>query len=91
MGTKGQLENILAELGRKIDVLISETKDSTEDVREEVERKIQDLKKRKEKLENDFEKYKDDNEGKWDDAKSHANTALIELKKAVEILFKGKK
>ena len=86
--TKGQVEKILAELGKKIDQLIVETKSASGDVREDVEKKIKELKKKKEKLEEDFESYKGKNEGKWQDAKSHLSSAAQELKKAIEAMFK---
>ncbi|MFY0606165.1 MAG: hypothetical protein JXR10_05590 [Cyclobacteriaceae bacterium] len=89
--TKGQVENILAELGKKIDVLIEEAKHAGADVRDDLEEKIQKLKKKKEKIEVDFEDYKDKNEDKWQDAKSHLSQALNELVKAVEAVFKDKK
>ena len=49
--TKGQVEQILTELGKKIDLLILETKDASKEVREDVEKKIVELKKRKKKVE----------------------------------------
>ena len=52
--TKGQVEGILAELGKKIDQLIVEAKGASKEVRDDVEVKIQELKKKKEKLEDDF-------------------------------------
>jgi chromatin remodeling complex protein RSC6 len=88
--TKGQVEGILTELGKKIDLLIVEAKGASKEVRDDVEEKIQELKKKKEKIEKDFDGYKDKNEDKWNDAKSHFMTALSELKKAVESVFKDK-
>lgn len=85
--TKGQVENILAELGKKIDLLIVETKHASADVREDVEKKIKELKKKKQKIEEDFETYKSKNDGKWQDAKSHLSSALQELKMAIEAVF----
>ncbi len=89
--TKGQVENLLAELGKKIDVLIEETKHAGSDVHEDLDKKIKQLKKKKEKIEKDFEGYKDKNEDKWQDAKSHLTQALNEMVKAVEVIFKDKK
>lgn len=86
--TKGQVENILTELGKKIDQLISETKDASKDVREEVETKISDLKKKKAGIEKDFEKYKEANGDRWKEAKGHLSTALGEVIKAAEKVFK---
>lgn len=85
--TKGQVEEILAELGKKIDVLIKETKDASGEVRDDIEDKIKDLKSRKSKLENDFKSYKDKNEDKWQEIKHHLVTAIQELRLAVETAF----
>lgn len=89
--TKGQVESILAELGKKIDVLILEAKHASVEVRDDVERKIQELKKNKEKIERDFYEYKDKHEGKWYEAKTHLGSALHELKKAMDAVFKTEK
>ncbi|MAE86814.1 MAG: hypothetical protein CMB80_29030 [Flammeovirgaceae bacterium] len=89
--TKGQVEGILAELGKKIDQLIVEAKGASKEVRDDVEVKIQELKKKKEKLEDDFNEYKEKNGDKWHDAKSHLMVALSELKKAVESVFRDDK
>ncbi|MEQ8473350.1 MAG: hypothetical protein RIC35_19290 [Marinoscillum sp.] len=89
--TKGQVEGILSELGKKIDHLIHETKDAREDVREDFEKKIKELKKKKAKIEGEFNEYKDKHGDKWTDAKSHLSSALQELKKAVESVFKESK
>ena len=42
--SKGKVENLLTELGKKIDHLIDQAKDASEDVREEVDQKIEELK-----------------------------------------------
>ncbi len=89
--TKGQVEQILTELGKKIDLLILETKDASKEVREDVEKKIVELKKRKKKVEADYNAYKDKNDDKWQDIKQHLVSAVNELKKAVETAFKDSK
>lgn len=86
---KGQVENLLSELGKKIDHLIIETKGAKDEVTVEIEKKITEVKK-KEKLEADFESYKDKNEDKWHEAKTHLNGALDELKKAISAMMKNK-
>lgn len=84
--TKGrQVEEILSELGKKIDVLISETKEAKDDVTADIEKKIQELKKRKEKLEKDWEEYKE--QDKWQETKSHFMNALHEVRAAIDTLF----
>ena len=89
--TKGQVDGILAELGKKIDQLIVEAKGASKEVRDEVEVKIQELKSKKEKIEEDFNDYKEKNGDKWVEAKNHLAAALGELKKAVESVFKENK
>ncbi len=89
--TKGQVEGILAELGKKIDHLIVEAKGASKEVRDDVEDKIQELKKKKEKIEDDFFEYKEKNGDKWQDAKSHLTAAIGELKKAMDSVLGDKK
>ena len=85
--TKGQVEEILSELGKKIDLLIQETKSAGGEVRDDIEDRIKDLKKRKSRLESDFRAYKDKNDDKWQEIKQHLVTAVHELKLAVETAF----
>ncbi len=86
--TKGRVEDLLRELGKKIDELIIEAKDAKDEIRDEVEKKIQDLKRKKEELEKEMEDYK--NQEKWQEAREHFFTALQELKKAAETIFSKK-
>ena len=90
MDNKGQVENILRELGQKIDELIVEAKGATGEVREELEQKIKEFKEKKWSLEEDFENFKKDNEGKWDEIKSHLSSAASELELAVKAALKRK-
>ena len=83
--SKGQVENLLTELGKKIDHLIVEAKEATGDLQEDIEKKIHDLKERKDKLEEEFEDFK--SQEKWQEAKLHFVSAAGELKKAVEKVF----
>ena len=88
--TKGQVENILAELGKKIDQLIEDAKEAKDTIRDDLEEKIEELKKKKEKIEEDFQNYQEKNEGKWDEVKDHLESALNELKLAAATAFKKK-
>ncbi len=83
--TQGKVEEVLRELGKKIDELIVEATEVKDDLRDEVEKKIRDLKTKKEKLEDEIEDYK--KQEKWHEAKEHFFTALQELKKAAESVF----
>lgn len=84
--SKGKVENLLSELGKKIDHLIVEAKEASGDVREDVNEKIQDLKERKEKLEEEFQEFK--NQERWQEAKTHFASAAEELKMAMGKVFK---
>jgi hypothetical protein len=85
---QGQVENILKELGRKIDVLIADAKEAKDEIRDDIEVKISELKSRKDQLEDEFEEFKTNNEGKWGEIKSHLKVAAEEIKKAAEAAFK---
>lgn len=88
--TKGQVENILAELGKKIDQLIEDAKGAKDTIRDDLEIKIEELKKKKEGIEEDFKNYQQKNEGKWDEVKDHLENALTELKMAASTAFRKK-
>ena len=83
--SRGKVEEILRELGQKIDILINETTLSSIEVRNELEKSIQLLKTRKEKLEEEFNTYA--GQEKWQTTKNHFGNAIGELKKAVEVLL----
>ena len=88
MSEKKNVESILAELGKKIDHLIEETKKAGNKVSEETEKKINDLKKQKEKLEEQIKDRTGDSGEKWGQAKEHLNDAADAVRKAFEALFK---
>ena len=87
--SKGKMEDILRELGHKIDILINEATSSSREVRSELDKAIQSLKKRKEKLEEEFNTYT--GQKKWQTTKNHFGNAIGELKKAVEALLNKNK
>lgn len=87
MNEQGKVEEILAELGKKIDHLIEETKRAGSNVSEEAEKKINDLKAQKEKLEDDFKNYSSGGGEKWERAKIHLNEAATEIRRAFEAVF----
>ena len=84
--SKGKVENLLSELGKKIDHLMEEAKEASADVKDEVQEKIEDLKERREKLEEEFQEFK--SQEKWQEAKTHFSSAASELKLAMEKVFK---
>lgn len=87
---KGQLESVLADLGKKIDQLIAETKVATADVREEMEKKVTELHQKRNQIEDEIRAYRDKNEPKWKEAREHLNNAAGEMKKALDKLFERK-
>lgn len=87
---QGQVENMLKELGEKIDKLILEARNAKDDVRDEFEEKINELKNKKFKLEDEFESFKQKNEGKWEEIKTHLSSAAEEIKMAAEAAFRKK-
>jgi len=87
---QGQVEKILKELGKRIDDLIIEAKGAKDEIRDEVEDKIKELKNKKTKLDDEYQSFKDKNEGKWEEIKSHLGSAAEEIKMAAEAAFKKK-
>ncbi len=88
--TKGQVEDILSELGKKIDQLIEDAKGAKDTIRDDIEIKIEELKEKKSNIEEEFNAYQEKHEGKWDDVKGHLEKALNELKMAAASAFKKK-
>ena len=80
-----KIEDLLRELGKKIDILIAEGKEAKDEVRDDIEKKIAELRKKKEQLEEDIRNYKQ--KESWQDAKTHFSNALNELRNAVESLI----
>ena len=86
---KGRMENILAELGRKIDQALEKAKDSSGDIREEFSAKMEDFNKTKERIETEFRDFANDDE-KWKEVQIRLQIAATELRKAFEITFSKK-
>ena len=78
--TAGKLEDVLRELGKKIDHLIDEAKDAKDEIRDDLEEKIQDLKAKKDKIEEDIHTYKDSE--KWQETKEEQNLFKKFLKRS---------
>lgn len=81
----GKIEEMLRELGKKIDHLIEEAKDAKDEIRDDLEVKIKDLKTKKDKIEEDISNYKDDE--KWQETKTHFSKALAEFRQAMESMI----
>ncbi len=88
MNTKDRtVEDLFKDLGRKIDQLIERGKMSSEEVRDELDKRMDEIRKNKEKLEEDFKNFTGDKE-KWSAVENSLENAAKELKKAVETAFK---
>lgn len=88
MSERKNVEGILAELGRKIDELISEAKQAGKGVSEEIEEKIEELKLQKEKLEEKLKAGEGDSKEKWMEFREHLNDAAEAIHKAFASIFK---
>ena len=82
---KGKIEGLLADLGRKMDGLLSKAKQASEE--HHLNDKLDELNTAKEKLERELNQYVQDDE-RWQEVKSNLRTAAGELKKAFETTFR---
>jgi polyhydroxyalkanoate synthesis regulator phasin len=91
METKDKsVEDLFRDLGRKIDQLIERGKMNSEEVRIELDKRVEEIRKNKEKLESDFKNFTGDKD-KWKAVENSLENAAKELRKAVETAFKSKK
>lgn len=88
MSDKKSVESILAELGKKIDHLIEETKKAGTKVSGETEKKIEELRQQKDRLEEEIKNRSGNTGEKWSHARDHLNDAADAMRKAMETLFK---
>ena len=84
---QGKTEEILSELGRKIDILIKETKTASGDVKQGLEDRIEEIRKNKQELENELQGLGRNHEGKWRAMENHLSNAAEEVKEAIRIVF----
>ena len=90
MDTKDRtVEDLFRDLGKKIDQLIERGKMSSEDVREDLDKRVEEIRKNKENLEEDFKNFTGDKE-KWKAVENSLENAARELRKAVETAFRKK-
>ncbi|MEQ8904676.1 hypothetical protein [Ekhidna sp.] len=89
MSEKRKVEDILAELGKKIDHLVEETKQAGSKVSEDMEEQIAKLKAQKEKLENQINDRTTKSGKKWVEAREHMNDAAAAINKALGVFFKS--
>lgn len=88
MSEKRKVEDILAELGKKIDRLVEETKEAGSKVSEDMEVQIEKLKTQKEKIEEQIRNRSSNGNEKWSQVREHLNDAAEALHRAFGSLFK---
>jgi len=86
MENQGKMENMLKDLGRKIDELIAKSKDGTSDFKMDIDARKEELKRNMETLETETKRFVQDKE-KWRDVEAKLKNVVIELKDAVETAF----
>ncbi|MEO9483846.1 MAG: hypothetical protein ABJG47_10390 [Ekhidna sp.] len=89
MSEKRKVEDILTELGKKIDHLVAETKKAGTKVSDDMEKQIQKLKSQKDKLEEDLKNQASHGGEKWGQARDHMNDAAAAINKALGVFFKS--
>ena len=87
---QGRMEDLLKDLGRKIDEIVSKTKDGTQDFKVDIDARKEELKRNMDTLENETKKFIQDKE-KWTEVESKLKNVVYELKDAVETAFSVKK
>lgn len=87
MSEKKKAEEVLAELGRKIDELIAEAKTAGKGVADDLEDKISHLKDQKEELEMRIKEGLGQSNEKWTEIREHLNEAAEALHKAFRSLL----
>jgi hypothetical protein len=87
----GKAERLFAELGRKIDQILENTKDDRQEIKADIKEKVEELKKAKAKLESEFQEFTSNKDGKWTDVKNHMENAVNEIKSALDSVFKKDK
>lgn len=87
---QGKVEKTLRDLGKKIDELINKSLHEKGDLKEDLNKRIEELKRNKETLETELKDFMSRNEGKWKEAEVYLKRAAEELKKAIEVVFQKK-
>jgi predicted nuclease with TOPRIM domain len=86
---KGQLEQLLTEMGQKMDQLIAEMKTHTDGVSEEMEKQIKDLKEKMKSIDKEKDTIGAKAKERWGNAKPHFDEAFKEVGQAFK-RFTGK-
>ena len=87
----GRAEKVLRDLGKSIDDLFAKSKNSTNDVKKEVDERIEELKRNKKTLEEKFASFKEEHADEFEKFETKLQEATDEVKEAFDKLFKKEK
>lgn|GEM_PF-897254 len=93
MGRKpeGKAEKILKKFGKRVDGMITELKDVTDNTGAEVKQRIDELSRNTDSLSEQFQSFKENHKEKWEDVQNELDRAAQELRKAFKSLFANRK
>ncbi len=83
-----EAEKILKDFATKIEELIDKAKDSSGEMREELDETIEALRKKRDQFEEKVKDMKTRNEPKFQEAKVHLRTAMEEMNQAFQKMFR---
>jgi len=88
---EGSAEKLLKEFGQKIDELIERGKNSSKDIRDDLDGTTVEIKKLRDKAEEEVLKFRDANKEAIEEIQAGLGRAGAELKKTFKTVFKTKK
>jgi len=88
---EGSAEKLLKEFGQKIDELIERGKNSSKDIRDDLDGTTEEIKKLRDKAEEEVLKFRDANKEAIEEIQAGLGRAGAELKKTFKTVFKTKK
>lgn len=87
---EGKTEKLLKDLGKKIDSMISDLDGSSGKLKEELNKRYEELKKSAHSLEDDIKDFKGKHQDKWDEMESGIEKAGQEVKDVFNKTFGSK-
>ncbi len=83
-----EAEKILKDFANKIEELIDKAKDSSGDMREDLDEALEALRNKRDKFEEKMKDMKTKNEPKFQEAKVHLRSAMEEMNQAFHKMFR---
>ncbi len=84
---EGKAEKMFKKLGKNVDSVISEVKESEKLARLNIDQRVAELNKNRESLGNHFSNASQNAKSQWQEAKPNFERAGQELKKALNVFF----